>query len=197
MNGNSNEKVRISDSMRALADACTQCARNSYAIICDFWIEGFFKTFDSFKTRYLFSCATVLAISGLVSGSDSGSDRADFDFAGELLERLRDSGSFTAMDFCLHIDAIRLEMADLALQGGSGSATADPDRLDVSRDPGNTLQRAPDWLTGMHGMTAEAALAEPSLEAFLAQNEPTPGKMDEFLDDTQLEDLYWPAFGNM
>ena len=38
------------------------------------------------------------------------------------------------------------------------------------------------------------ALAEPSLEAFLLQSEQSLAEMNDFFDNTQIGDLYWPMY---
>jgi hypothetical protein len=45
-------------------------------------------------------------------------------------------------------------------------------------------------------MTSGMALAEPSLEAFL-ESEQSLTQVDFFLDDAQLEGLYWPMYDAM
>ncbi|KAK2469898.1 hypothetical protein H9L39_18713 [Fusarium oxysporum f. sp. albedinis] len=180
----------VSNNVQALAEACIRCARHSYATVVESWIEGSFRTFDFFNTRYLFSAATVLAISSLMGGPKSSEDRENFDFAGQLLEKLRDSGSFSAMEFCRHIEAMRKD-----IHGFLSEALSSPDNgvgtgvlasPEVSSLPDTTAQPT-------HFMTSGMALAEPSLEAFLQSEQSLP-HVDFLLDNAQLGGLYWPMY---
>ncbi|EXL98001.1 hypothetical protein FOIG_09559 [Fusarium odoratissimum NRRL 54006] len=83
----------ISNNVKTLAEACVRCARHSYATVVESLIEGTFKTFDYFNTRYLFSSATILAVSSLLEGPDSPEDGENFEFASQLIQNLRDSGN--------------------------------------------------------------------------------------------------------
>ncbi|KAH7123453.1 fungal-specific transcription factor domain-containing protein [Dactylonectria estremocensis] len=179
----------ISGNVQALGEACIRCARHSYATIVESWIEGSFRTFDYFNTQYLFSAATILAISGLVGGSQSSKDREDFDFAGQLLEKLRDSGSFAAMEFCRHIEAMKADIQGfLRDEHPPVDNVAEPDAVNA---PEGSYQ--PEITShSVQLMTSGMALAEPSLEAFL-QSEQSLSQVDFFLDDVQLEGLYWPT----
>ncbi|KAI5456786.1 fungal-specific transcription factor domain-containing protein [Mariannaea sp. PMI_226] len=180
----------ISSNVQALAEACIRCARHSYATIVESWIEGSFRTFDYFNTQYLFSAATILAISSLVGGSESSKDRESSDFAGQLLEKLRDSGSFSATEFCRHIDAMKTDIHGFL--SDVQSSMENVVESDIAAAPEETSQ--PDTtIQPPQFMTSGMALAEPSLEAFL-QNEQNLPQVDFFLDDAQLRGLYWPSY---
>ncbi|CAG8251548.1 unnamed protein product [Penicillium salamii] len=178
----------ISINVETLAEACIRCARHSYSTIVESWIEGNFGTFDYFNTQHLFSAATVLAISCLISGPGSSKDREDFEFAGELIERLQDSGSFAAMEFCRHFDELKadnllfgsdLPGAEAQSFGPDITGTADPNQIQPFLRPG-------------YSMTSGMALAEPSVEAFL-QSEQGLAQLDALWDHTGQPGLYWPA----
>ncbi|KAI1451905.1 fungal-specific transcription factor domain-containing protein [Annulohypoxylon moriforme] len=175
--------------VQTLADACIRCARHSYATVVECWLEGSFKTFDYLNTQYLFSSATILAISSLLSGSEDSKDQEDFDFACQLLQKLHDSGSPAAAEFCRHIEAMRKDMQCFV-------AETQPPELNESEvndastlGDGNLFESA---IQSGQFMTSGMALAEPSLEAFL-QSEQSPSQVNLFLDSAQLEGLYWPA----
>lgn len=146
-----------SDSARTLAETCTQCARHSYRIITDAWIHGTFATFDFFNTQYLFSAATILAVSSLLQTAQSKSDGESFDNAVELLTQLAQSGSFAAKDFCEHLNAMKKSMAAISASALPQSAPGDLP---------NTLQPS---LSSIAGTTAGMALADPSFQGFLAE----------------------------
>lgn len=174
-------KTYVPDSVRTLAETCIQCARHSYQIITDAWIHGTFGTFDYFNTQYLFSAATILAISSLLRSSKSDSDGDNFSNAVELLRQLDQSGSFGAKEFCEHIDAMQQSMA--AVQAGISNQFAPPPSLDGTQgtiEPFNGNR-----------MTAGMALAEPSFQDFLAGT--TMGM--QVFDESGFEGLhtpYWP-----
>ncbi|KAJ3539319.1 hypothetical protein NM208_g5538 [Fusarium decemcellulare] len=184
----------ISSNVQTLAETCIRCARHSYSTIVECWIEGSFRTFDYFNTQFLFSAATVLAISSLVSGADSTKDREDFDFAGQLLAKLGDLGSFAAMEYCRHVEAMKADIQDrswgsVQLPGQNEaesevvSASDELGQLEAANQPGQF-------------MTSGMALAEPSIEAFL-QGEQSLAHVDVFLDNAQLEGLYWPVYDSL
>ncbi|EKJ72020.1 hypothetical protein FPSE_07807 [Fusarium pseudograminearum CS3096] len=183
----------ISNNVQVLGDACIRCARHSYATVIESWVEGSFRTFDYFNTRYLFSAATILAISSLMGDSESSADRESFDFAGQLLEKLRDSGSFSATEFCRHIEAMRedihgylsTELSSLDNEVAVGVLAAP----EVSSLPDNTVQFTQFMTSGM-------ALAEPSLEAFLQSEQSLP-HVDFLLDNAHSGCLYWPSYDSV
>ncbi|KAK2599835.1 hypothetical protein N8I77_011558 [Diaporthe amygdali] len=72
----------------ALSAACVRCARHSAYLLTQSWMEGSFATFDCFFTHYLFSSATILAVSSLLGGEDSASDHDTFEQAAWLLKKL-------------------------------------------------------------------------------------------------------------
>lgn len=98
----------IPGSASTLSDACIRCARHSYQILADSWISGTFMMFDYFYTQYLFTAATILAISSLLNGKDSQSDRELFDTAAQFLSQLKESGNFVAAEFKQHVDAMEV-----------------------------------------------------------------------------------------
>jgi hypothetical protein len=152
------------------------------------WIEGSFKTFDPYKTRYLFSSATVLAISSIVGGPHSSGDKGDFELATELLGKLGDAGNFTAMEFYQHIKAVRMDMASVSdmTSGHTQHTTAG---ASDSPSPVTIPSQGPQCV--VPGMTFD----DPSLEAFLLQHEPSLGHVDTVLEAGQLDGIYWPDAG--
>lgn len=186
----------ISKSMRGLSETCFRCARRSHAIIVEAWIEGSFKTFDPYKTRYLFSSATILAISSIVGGPHSLSDKGDFELSTELLAKLRDAGNFTAMEFYPHIQAIQKDMAlllDVMAPTPGPMMDVDQTITSVSNSQSPAAVHSQGSWHPLPGMT----FADPSLEAFLLQHEPSLGQVDTTLDSRELEGIYWPDVGTV
>ncbi|KAH7396325.1 fungal-specific transcription factor domain-containing protein [Pyrenochaeta sp. MPI-SDFR-AT-0127] len=178
---NIDPKTNVSDSALLLAETCIQCARHSYRIITDAWIHGTFATFDYFNTQFLFSAATILAISGLLGSSQSESDNHNFDNAVVFLRQLDQSGSYGAKEFCEHIDAMQKSMAAVrsdtsTLLASRALLDADQAAMGVSTEP---------------GLTAGMALAEPSFQDFLAETDLDIQEFDSSAFDG-LHTLYWP-----
>ncbi|KAH7232370.1 uncharacterized protein BKA55DRAFT_598329 [Fusarium redolens] len=160
----------VSNTVQTLAEACIRCARHSYATVVESWIEGSFQTFDYFNTRCLFSSATILAISSLLDGPDSSENRENFEVASQLIKKLQNAGSFSATEFCHHLEAIKEN-----IQGFSATGNSSPDHEPTQF------------------MASGMALAEPSLEAFLQSEQDLPD-IDFFLDNAQVGGLYWPMY---
>ena len=178
----------ISTNIQTLAEACIRCARHSYSTIVECWIEGTFGTFDYFTTQHLFSAATVLAISSLLGGPGSPKDHEDFEFAGELIEKLRDSGSFAAMEFSRHFEELRADIRSF----WSGIPGREVQNIEPSiTSPSAYPSQMDPFLQPEHLMTSGMALAEPSVEAFL-QSEQSLAQLDVFWDYAGRAGLYWP-----
>ncbi|KAF5009155.1 hypothetical protein FDECE_4599 [Fusarium decemcellulare] len=114
------EAAPISETASSLSEACIQCARRSYRILTDSWIDGTFPTFDYAYTQYLFSSAIILAISSLFQSHDSHNDgdRDDFEAAAQILDQLDQSGNFAAKEFSKHVEATKLVLEKIALERG-------------------------------------------------------------------------------
>ncbi|KAF5532490.1 positive activator of transcription [Fusarium napiforme] len=106
---------QIPVSAMTLSEACIRCARHSCRLLIDCWIDGSFATFDYFYTQYLFSSATVLAISSLIDGKECRSDKEQFESAAQFLHQLKENGNFAAEEFCRHVDAMKLVHPVLAV----------------------------------------------------------------------------------
>lgn len=188
--GEDNTPYRIPDHIQAIAASCIQCARHSNAILSQSWIDGSFKSFDYFYTRYLFSILTILAISHLVGGScESARDQEDFRLADELLKRLKTAGSLPAMEFDQHIEALKNDLRT------SSAARQNPNDTSMERprtDGNSGMTTEMPHAIAPCPMTTDMALSEPSLEAFLLQNLPSLDQTDE-MDFSELEGLYWPV----
>ena len=180
----------VSDTVNALAEACIRCARHSYTSVLDSWVDGSFRTFDFFKTQRIFSAATVLLISGVLGGSESGRDLDDFEFACHLLKKLSNAGSYTATEFYPLLEALKSDL---------GSFSDDREQpVSNIREQFMVPQNGPPQLESVAGVsrliTSGMALAEPSLEAFLLQSEQSLAEMNDFFDSAQMGDLYWPMY---
>ncbi|KAI4595290.1 hypothetical protein KJ359_006964 [Pestalotiopsis sp. 9143b] len=187
----------IPDNVQALTEACTQCARHSYSLLAESWVDGSFLAMDYFDTLYLFSAATILALSSLLRGPGSAKDRDDFDTALQLLLELRGSGNCAAVEFSQHLESMKAWMARQAGVhpvgvGGSGALGDDmamPGGLGGGGDAGGM-----GFSSGStpYNMTAGMALAEPSMQAFLAQSDPNFQQIDLSILHHELDGFYWP-----
>ncbi|KAI0098092.1 fungal-specific transcription factor domain-containing protein [Nemania sp. FL0031] len=170
-------RSHISDSVRSLAHACIRCARNSYTILIDLWMEDFFKTFDYFNTQFLFSAATILAISSLLAGIGDTGDVESLELASQLLIKLRDAGSFVAVELCQHILALK-EVVQNSILDPSLTYLMGTEATEAlsAMEPSETL--------------GPSVLSVPSIEAFLLQDELEFGDFDIMFDIMQQEEHY-------
>ncbi|RAH84513.1 hypothetical protein BO86DRAFT_397346 [Aspergillus japonicus CBS 114.51] len=189
---------------RTLAEACIQCARDSFNIITEAWSEGSVRTFDCFTTQQLFSAATILAIASLLTDSPE-EDRQKFEFASHLLESLRDAGNYPARHYCQHLDGIKSDIQSLTSAGepcpsNNDAITEGPHSSVEAHQNVSAIQpRAsiadvgpPLLMTQQAAGGSSAVFMEPSMGAFLSQDEFYPAQLDEFLTDTQMQGIYWP-----
>lgn len=180
----------IPETALALAEACIRCARHSYRLLTESWIDGAFATFGYFDTQYLFSAATILAISSLMNGKDSQSDGDHFETAAQFLSQLEQNGNFAAKEFCRHIDAMKLIMRET---GGGGTGALESSSTAASAIPGGAVQDSElPYAAGSSMVTAGMALAEPSLQEFLSQPDLDLRFIDTSIYDGGLQSLYWP-----
>ncbi|KAL1651212.1 hypothetical protein SLS58_000550 [Diplodia intermedia] len=178
----------IPETARALAEACIRCARHSYRLLTESWIDGAFATFGYFDTQYLFSAATILAISSFLNSKDAQSDGDHFETAAQFLGQLMQNGNFAAKEFCQHIDAMRRIMQEAR---GAEPYGADPSAAQASAAAGAVQGEEFQYTPGSM-VTAGMALAEPSLQEFLSQPDIDLRFIDTSMYDGGLQSLYWP-----
>ena len=133
-------------------------------------------------------------MSSLTIGQNDDSDRDGFESACQFLQQLRQNGNYAAKEFSGHLEAIRQSMvaftgesdAELLMNltsapfyGSQKGSVVTPS----STTPGNTFQPT---------MTAEMALAEPSLQEFLSQADFDPIFLDTQIQGDQLQAMYYP-----
>jgi proline utilization trans-activator len=176
----------ISEGARKIAQTCIQCARHSFRLLSEAWIEGAFAIFDYFHTQYLFSAATILAVSALYNAGGESTDADDFETACQILSQLGQSGNFGAREFCLHIDAMKHSMSASAFvphesQYSTPTASGVP-----------TSQQAYDPFMSQ-AMTTGMALAEPTLQQLLAQ----PDSSFQLNNSTDLDEIQTPFFPDL
>lgn len=181
----------IPDSAQALTEACVQCARHSHSLLLESWIDGSFHTFDYFNNLYLLSVGTILAVSSLLNTPGSSKDRDDFELCLQLLTELKSNGNCAAVEFARHLGSMKNCMNNID----------EPSQV-LNGDNVNNLEMAVSSLgdIGMsypsgstpYNMTAGMALAEPSMQAFLAQTDPSFQQMDLSILQHELDGFYWP-----
>jgi len=182
---------------KPLIDTCILCARHSCRLLSESWIHGAFPALYHDLTQYLFSVLTVLALSSLLGHDDSAADREWFEELVQLLYQLRDSGNFPAREFCRHADLMVAAVDKAAGRtNASGMGGGDLSMGLGSAQTGNGEERDPGGFgAGAAAVTAETALAEPSLQELLMQ--PTsemqfPDSGFDLFNDGN--GLYWPDF---
>ena len=190
VHGNS-ETTHVPEVASALAEACIHCARHSYRLLTECWIKGSFTTFDYFDTQYLFSAATILAISSLIGREGYQSDRDAFETAAEFLMELQRNGNFAAKEYCSHIDAMVTSMETFRIQMGKGTNEpgAQPSEI-INLRPLDPFPVAEPQV-GPSLVTAGMALAEPSIEEFMAQPGFNNNFVDTTMDNESLQGILW------
>ncbi|XDG05868.1 hypothetical protein ABKA04_005483 [Annulohypoxylon sp. FPYF3050] len=176
----SGENQFPSNNTKALAEVCIQCARHSYTMVTESWIAGSFYTCDYFNTQYLFSAATILAIASLINNPIAQKDREMFEFAGQLMRKLRDAGSFPATEYCRHLDGIEADIRNL-------------EQVDQTSQAANNEQQGENQSEAPYFVPGGMIFADPSICSFLSQNEFSPEQPGDFLDNLTLEGIYWPT----
>ena len=182
-------KKEIGETPLALAEACIRCARHSHRLLTDTWIDGSFAIYDYTYTQYLFSAATILAISSISIGQNDDSDKDGFDSASQFLDQLKQNGNYAAREFCQHLQAIKLSLNTFRNPTNADTFNAfalpfpQPPFTPSNTTPGSTFQPT---------MTAEMALAEPSLQDFLTHSDFDPGFLDTQIQGDQFQGFYYP-----
>lgn len=177
-----NPRTSLPESALTLAETCIQCSRHSFRLLSEAWIHGSFVIFDYFYTQYLFSVATNLALSSLLGSPQSQSDGDNFNTAVDIIRQLSQSGNFAAKEFCEHLDAMQESMEKIRNDNLAQRIT--PPAPPFSNEPVVPF-------TGSM-MTAGMALAEPSLQEFLAETDLAISDIDNPSFDP-LQTPYWPG----
>jgi hypothetical protein len=173
----------VPDTANAIADACIRCARHSCTVLTQCWINGSFHGLDFFYTEFLFSAATILAISSVLTLPKSRDDAESFEIAVDLLEQLKQSGSFCAADYCSQMDEIKVIIQALAGQNRShGPATAHASLEETAQifDAGTATPADSEW-----------ALADQSLQDFLTSQDLDLAFFNAPVYDGNIQELYW------
>ncbi|GAB7333748.1 hypothetical protein MBLNU13_g05278t1 [Cladosporium sp. NU13] len=177
---------QIPEAAHALADTCVKCARHSCSLLTESWTNGSLMIFDYFDTQYMFSSATILALSISRDESTSGSDRDRLECLEQFLSQLKGSGNFAAAEFHQHISAISSFLSATEIQSDSDQMTAAP--LSTARDVAGELSYEP--RDHLHGNTdnrfaSEITLEDPLFCNLLAQ----PATDLQFIDEASFADI--------
>jgi proline utilization trans-activator len=183
---------QITETALALSEACIQCARRSYRLLSEAWINGSFPTFDYTYTQYLFSSSTILAVSSLFQSLESQSDGDDFETAAAILKQLYHNGNLPAKEFCSHVEAIKGLLAEahsqgsLAKQNGStGVASIIPLGVANSFSEARSLNDGPP-------VASKPTLPEPSLQDLLSAPDLDLGFLESSIIDESFQAFVWP-----
>jgi len=117
-------ELQIPEAAYALADTCVRCARHSCSLLTESWTNGSLMIFDYFDTQYMFSSATILALSISRDRSTSASDKDRLECLEQFLSQLKTSGNFAAAEFYQHISAITALIGAAEVQSDSNQTTA-------------------------------------------------------------------------
>jgi hypothetical protein len=164
----------FSSSALSLTTACVRCARQSMNMLKKAWLDGSFPTFDYFHMQFLFSSATILALSALLQNTGWTNDREDFLLASTFLQQLERNGNYGAKEFCTHIDAL-----DATLRQNIDDTTAS---VQASAATSNTN----------FAQLPSAPLPVPPLQDFLNHPEIDLDFMDTGGAWVDWQDVFWP-----
>lgn len=172
----------------ALSEACATCARHSYGLLTDDWTNGSLILFDYFDMQYLFSTATILAISVLWERNACSMDRDRLECVAQFLLQLPLNGNLAAAEFHQHVSAI------MPLLESRESESKSRDRL----------QAVPDAVGGdpSFGLTSAQGYSDPRAATEITPTEPLfqdllaqPATDLQFIDQASFMDvgpsLYW------
>lgn len=177
----SEARSQVPDAAMALADTCVICARHSYSLLIESWTNGSLMIFDYFDTQYMFSSATVLALSVIRDIETSTSDRDRLECISQFLTQLKDSGNFAAAEFHQHISAIMslTTAAETRCQTSQTFSAAPDFAASMTTGIASDTHSFPDaWLAS--GITLE----DPLFHDLLAQ----PATDLQFIDEASFND---------
>lgn len=181
-------RLGIPGSASTLAETCIRCARHSFQILTESWINGTFLMFDYFYTQCLFAAATVLAISSLLNDKDNQDDRGSYEATIQFLSQLQENGNFVAAEFRQHMDAIKAAVLSLGtrtqVRRGDASAVG-PSSQGFSKGPDEPMALA-------HGATADMLLSDDFFQDLLSQQIPDLEFFNASLNVDDVGGLYWP-----
>jgi proline utilization trans-activator len=182
---------QVNDTALALSEACIRCARSTYRLLTDSWINGSFPTFDYTYTQYLFSASIILAMSSLSKNREAYSDGEDFEAAAELLRELDQNGNYAAKEFSRHIGAIKtvLETSRSAQeQSGLERGAHEPSRLRTMPKPSQHAGISSDGILD----APRTDLMEASLQEILSHDNLDLRFLEPSFSDDSSPTFFWP-----
>jgi proline utilization trans-activator len=184
----------ISETALALSEACIRCARRSYRILTESWINGSFPTFDFTYTQYLFSASIILAISSLQNPGPHN-DGDDFEAAAQILNQLDQNGNFAAKEYSTHVETIIMIIKKITSDKSHVGHHHDPEPALAANDGMSHPAQETRPPVDMAIDTSSLTFTEPSLQDLLSQ----PTLDLEFLEpsiiDCDFQAFVWPEEG--
>ncbi|KAF2019456.1 hypothetical protein BU24DRAFT_439585 [Aaosphaeria arxii CBS 175.79] len=189
-----NDPIQPNEHTLALADACVICAKKSYRLLVDAWINGSFPTFDYTLTQYLFSTSVILAISSFSQAHWPSTESEDFEAAVHILDQLSQNGSQAASEFMRHVGATRLLMEAHKLSPGqvehdqtSIRSLAASHAMNPTEPTGSRIETDMDPI-GFN-------LSEPSLQDLLSFPHLDLDRLETPFSSDDFQSFYWPDAG--
>lgn len=186
-----NVLVQPNEPTIALAEACVVCARKSYRLLIDAWINGSFPTFDYTLTQYLFSTCIILAISSLSQLQWPNAESEDFEAAIQILDQLSQNGSQAATEFMRHVGATKSLMEAQVSARNQAERDQTVVRPSVAshvpndNDLASTRMDADANTTGLN-------LSEPSLQDLLSLPNLDLNILQTPFSNDGFQSFYWP-----
>jgi proline utilization trans-activator len=148
--------------VNTIAEACIHAARHSNELLTEAYTEGTLATFGYFDAQYIFSSAVVLEIASILNSHNI--DSTLMQSSAHQLQFMAESGNLAAIEFCGHLDAVKLACEEYR------------SRVVISTDTSATLnanetnQEAPSVGMQFDTFTTERALAQGSMRDFLDED---------------------------
>lgn len=177
-------QAEVPQSAARLAEACIRCARHSFTLLSESWINGSFMIFDYFDTQFLFSSASILTISVVWDRTANLGDKDRIECIEQFLWQLKLNGNFAAAEFHQHVAAILPLVGIYEVhrlhQPGTGPEMND----DISKLLPSNPSVSRTEPSGSEDISWGVALAEPLFQDLLAQ----PATDLQFIDEASLLD---------
>ncbi|CAI6237894.1 unnamed protein product [Periconia digitata] len=184
------DPAQPSEPTLALAEACVICARKTYHILINAWINGLFPTFDYALTQYLFSTCIVLAISSLLQARWLNTESEDFEAAVQILDQLSQNGSQAASEFMRHVDAIKSSMESQRASQSQGPHQTFSGSSAASQGLNATDNLAPRADAELNHIGFN--LSEPSLQDLLSFPHWDLDSLENSSSQERFQSFYWP-----
>lgn len=174
-----------------LSELCIQYARRSHRILIDSWILGSFPMFDPLFTQHLFSVATILSLSSLRHGADTGVDRDDFEVATQIIHQLNLNGNLVARELSKHTAALKAVIDKLGPQAPGNTLEAGLVSSDITIQPWE--RQSTEASRDLYNME----MSRSSLQDLLSQSDWNFDFLEPSFANDEFDAFVWPEASEM